>query len=305
MVRARIQFEMVHDKLLEEASLSRFRLLILPNIAALSDEQCAQLKTFVEAGGALIATYETSLYNEWGEKRNNFGLASLFGVSYDGDEGPKVNSYLSLGAHAEEESPLLKGFEGAYRIISGEYRVKTSPASNGDQDPLLLIPDFPWLPMEEVYARPDPVKETGVFTKKVGKGQVIYFPSDLDRTYWRCLDRDLFMLLRNAIDAAGEPGKVLKVEGLGIVDLALWTQRDSMTLHLVNLTNPMYTKGPASEIFPISEQRVTMMVPDKRPVKKAHLLVNEKILSFEQNDGIISFIVPSVEIHEVVALDFE
>ena len=46
--------------------LAAFKTLILPNIAALSDGQCAQLREFVERGGGLVATYETSLYDESG-----------------------------------------------------------------------------------------------------------------------------------------------------------------------------------------------------------------------------------------------
>ena len=41
LVEARIPFEMVHDRLLDAAHVDRFKLLILPNIAALSDAQCA------------------------------------------------------------------------------------------------------------------------------------------------------------------------------------------------------------------------------------------------------------------------
>src|SRR3989442_15531356 len=39
LIEARIPFEMVHDRLLDAEHLGRFRTLILPNIAALSDEQ--------------------------------------------------------------------------------------------------------------------------------------------------------------------------------------------------------------------------------------------------------------------------
>ena len=38
LVEARIPFEMVHDRLLDAEHLAPFQTLILPNIAALSDE---------------------------------------------------------------------------------------------------------------------------------------------------------------------------------------------------------------------------------------------------------------------------
>ena len=81
LIEARIPFEMVHDRLLDAEHVDQFKTLILPNIAALSDEQCRQLRAFVDRGGSLVATYETSLYDEWGAKRADFGLADLFGVS--------------------------------------------------------------------------------------------------------------------------------------------------------------------------------------------------------------------------------
>ena len=59
----------------------------MPNIAALSDAQCDQLRKFVESGGSLVATFETSLYDEEGKPRSNFGLTDLFGVSFDNGGG--------------------------------------------------------------------------------------------------------------------------------------------------------------------------------------------------------------------------
>ena len=79
LTEARIPFEMVHDQKLDDPLTRHLRVPILPNIACLSDAQCAQLSAFVHRGGALIATLETSLYDERGRRRPDFGLASLFG----------------------------------------------------------------------------------------------------------------------------------------------------------------------------------------------------------------------------------
>ncbi|HEV2324671.1 MAG TPA: alpha-amylase family protein, partial [Terracidiphilus sp.] len=97
LTESRIPFEMVHDRLLDTTHLAPYKSLILPNIAALSDAQCAQLRDFVAGGGSLIGTYETSLYDENGEQRKNFGLSDLFGVDWTGkSEGPMQNSYIRL-----------------------------------------------------------------------------------------------------------------------------------------------------------------------------------------------------------------
>src|SRR5262249_46683741 len=74
MIEARVPFEMVHDRLLDAEHLAAFKTLLLPNLAALSRAQCDQLRSFVERGGSVIATHETSLYDEWGVQQPDFGL---------------------------------------------------------------------------------------------------------------------------------------------------------------------------------------------------------------------------------------
>lgn len=48
-MEARVPFDMVHDLLLDEEHLSRYRVLILSNIAALSDRRCKQLADYVRS----------------------------------------------------------------------------------------------------------------------------------------------------------------------------------------------------------------------------------------------------------------
>jgi beta-galactosidase GanA len=103
LIEARIPFEMVHDRLLDAAHLAAFKVLILPNIAALSDLQCRQIREFVERGGSVVATYETSLYDEWGVRRPDFGLASLFRrvLRRRHVDARMMNSYLRLESDPE------------------------------------------------------------------------------------------------------------------------------------------------------------------------------------------------------------
>jgi hypothetical protein len=307
LVEARIPFEMVHDRLLDAAHLDSFRTLILPNIAALSTAQCEQLRDFVMRGGRIVATHETSLYDEWGVRRKDFGLASLFGVSFDGSlEGPMTNSYLTLEKDPAtgQYHPLLSGFEDATRIINGVHRVRVHQTESGVAAPLTLVPSYPDLPMEAVFPRPVKTKEPGVYIRQVGGGRVVYFPFDLDRTFWEVLDADHSKLLRNAVLWASDEMQPLTVKGPGLLDVSIWRQKESMTVHLVNLTNPMAMKGPVREIIPLSRQQLRITVPAGRHIKNAHLLVAGKEVPYKQDRNIIQLDVPSIDLHEVVALDF-
>ena len=95
LIDARMPFEMVHDRMLDAERIGRFKLLLLPNIAALSDAQCGQLRDYVRKGGSIVATYETSLYDEWGKRRADFGLADLFGVSFQAQPRRSDPEFLS------------------------------------------------------------------------------------------------------------------------------------------------------------------------------------------------------------------
>ena len=97
LVEARVPFEMVHEAFLTPERLDRFKLLILADTAALSDAQCQAIRDFVKRGGSLLATFASSLFDEIGTRRNDFGLADVFGVSFAGQiDGPMQNSYLHL-----------------------------------------------------------------------------------------------------------------------------------------------------------------------------------------------------------------
>jgi hypothetical protein len=307
LIEARIPFEMVHDRLLDPAHIGQFKVLILPNIAALSTQQCSQIREYVSRGGSIVATHETSLYDEWGARRADFGLADLFGASFDGRLDARMqNSYLLLESDRAtgKRHPVLAGLEDADRIINGVSRVYTRPHDASPNSPLTLIPSYPDLPMEEVYPRVLKTDTPEVYVRELGKGRVVYFPWDIDRTFWEVLAVDHGKLLRNAVDwAANEPRPVV-VTGPGLLDVTVWRQKSSMTVHLVNLTNPMMMKGPIREFIPTPPQQVTIRLPEGQRARKVQLLVSGQSPRVREANGSISLTIPSILDHEVVAVDF-
>jgi len=309
LIEARVPFEMIHDRLLDAEHLAPFKTLILPNLAALSDAQCAQLREFVARGGGLIATSETSLYDEWGVKRKDFGLADLFGVSFGGKtEGPMHNAYVRLEHDAAHGHPLLRGLEEAPRIVHGVWRVEVAPREKFPAAPLTLVPSYPDLPMEKVFPRQPRTDIPQVFLREMagtgtGRGRVAYFPWDIDRTFWEVLNPDHGKLLANAVAWATNEPALLTVIGPGVLDVTLWRQKTSLTVHLVNLTNPMMMKGPIREVIPVGAQRVRLQLPDGIRVRAVKLLVANTTPETQQSGNSLEVTVPSIAEHEVVAID--
>jgi hypothetical protein len=303
LVESRIPFEMVHDRLLDTTHLAQYATLILPNLAALSDTQCDQLRAFVKNGGNLIATHETSLYDEWGVRRSNFGLADLFGVDWTGKvEGPMLNSYIRLEHDALPQHMLFTGLEDAPRVIHGVSRIEVAPRERFAEVPLTLIPSYPDLPMEKVYPR-TPKTDISCLYLRQKAGRVAYFPFDIDRTFWEVLCADHLKLLRNTVLWANTEAPVVEVDGHGFVDVTVWRNAGSITIHLVNLTNPMTMKGPYRDFFPIGAQTLKLRLPSGVRATHARLLVADRSVAFDVSGSVLTVTVPSVLDHEVVAID--
>jgi len=304
LVEARMPFDLVHEALLTPERLDPYKLLILADAAALSDAQCAAIRDYVGRGGSVLATFATSLFDEIGVRRADFGLADLFGVSFNGRiDGPMHNSYLSLdrdgpaGRHA-----ILRGLEDTPRIVNGVFRVDVRPTQSFPS-PLTLIPSYPDLPMEDVYPRVPHTDTRELYLRDLGRSRIVYFPWDIDRTFWDVMAVDHLQLLKNAVSWAINEPPLVEIEGSGVLDVTAWRQQASTTVHIVNLTNPMMMKGPLRETMPVGPLTVHVRLPhDVRPAR-VKLLTAGTTVPARVADGRLRVTVPSVEVHEVIAID--
>jgi hypothetical protein len=93
------------------------------------------------------------------------------------------------------------------------------------------------------------------------------------------------------------------VTGAGTLDVTVWRQKDSMTVHLVNLTNPMMMKGPIREFIPTPPQQVTVRLPAGLKARKVQLLVSRQTARVREAGESVTLTIPSILDHEVVAID--
>jgi len=215
------------------------------------------------------------------------------------------NSYLAIQRDPLTRvfHPLVAGLEDTGRIINGANRVKVDATVPQTSPILTLIESYPDLPMEMVWPRVPDSDIPQVYARNFGAGRVVYFPWDIDRSFWEVLNVDHGRLIANAVRWATNEDQPVTVSGPGVLDVTVWEQKRSMTVHLVNLTNPMMMKGPIRELLPVGEQTVRVRIPEGRTMQRVHLLRAGAQPEFRCVDRSLEVRVPSVLDHEVVAID--
>ncbi len=78
LLQSKIPFDIIFDGHVRD--LRKYKVLVVADQDALSDEQAAAIRAFVEAGGGLVATGSTSMLTEWRLRRGRFALADVFGI---------------------------------------------------------------------------------------------------------------------------------------------------------------------------------------------------------------------------------
>ncbi|MVA74472.1 family 10 glycosylhydrolase [Auraticoccus sp. F435] len=297
LVEARIPFEYVADEKLSLQRLEGIRVLVLPHAAELTAQQVAVVEAFVAAGGSLVAAFDSGLPPTTATDRAS--LAGLLGVRVVEDvRGPVKNNYISLCG----EHPVNRGFEGAQRIVGGT-RLLGVEAADDAEVVFRFVPDYPDLPMEEVYPRPGTARPAVVARTHPSGGRTVHLAFDIGHIYWDALQSDHGRLIANAVGwALGEQGAGVRVEGAGLVDVAVRTGTDEVAVAVVNLTNPMAMRGQNRETIPLPPQTVSVRLPDGVRTAEAELVVAGTPAPVEVVDGFARVRVEGVELLEVVHL---
>lgn len=263
----------------------RFGVIVLPNVGALSDEQIGHVKAFVEAGGSVIATGETSSATREGTARGELALGSLFGVHraegshggigpIDADiESSSRHTYLRLSPELRdgvlgpkdttapsekgERHPILAGLEETDTLPFGGYL----PVMRVDDDVDVLatyIPDFPIFPPETSWMR-TPHTDTPALTVKShpGGGKLIWFAADIDRCFARDDQFEHALLIANAVRySLGDALKVTVSGGRGVITAEHYRQGDRHILHLNNRLLLSRVPGRQYDLVPIGPVEV-------------------------------------------------
>jgi len=329
LIRDRIPYLPVNADYIDRDA-SKFSVLILPNFGSITDSQVEMIRRFVKGGGGLIATGESTLYNESGDYRPDYALGDLFGTHTDNQHktnsgrtlrrtaSETLHTYLRLtpelrknvdGPHAGIEPDItgkrhdiLQGFEET-DILSYGGMLESIVTEPKTEVLMTFIPQFPIYPPETSWMREPKTDIPGLIINTLpSQSRIAFMPADIDRQFGRYNLPDHGNLLANIIRWASKDTIPLKIEGPGLAEYNIYSQPGRLILHIVNLTSAGTWRQPVDEYIPIGPIKVSIKLSGDVTGKTIRLLVSNKTLTATQEKGWLNFTVSSISDHEVAVI---
>ncbi|MEA3400922.1 MAG: beta-galactosidase trimerization domain-containing protein [Armatimonadota bacterium] len=286
LAERQILHSVLYEQHLEEDDLAEYQVIILPNAAHLSAPACDRLREFVEAGGLLVASFESTLFEPHGQRREDFALADVLGVSWRDTIGKNGNG-MDVRRGLLMTDPELTG--GIANISIGAAHCLVE-AQEGTQ---VLATSAGYGGHEEGLP--------GVTLHAFGDGEAVYFAEDIGTGYWSrpyLWTRDLFagLVLRRR--------PPLEVDGPSVLYMNALRAADHLRVHLLNLpfaTNRMMNRNAMAtieEVLPVFG--VEVVVRDSSFSHARTIIAEEELETARRSDGSLSVTVPRVDDHEIV-----
>ena len=319
--RSHILVDFLFDEQLTIDELCKYPLLFLSNSTCLTDEQCEQIRKYVEDGGTLIATYETSLMDELGRARDNFALADVLGVNYS------VGTFVHEGRHPWQIAPK-KGItcvphdadlkaEFGYLIVFAATDCEIVLRPESDTTVLATKSTYQISPPGDMRAadrgfacfRPGEnydSTEPAVTVNRFGKGRAFYIAADVGGGYVHNPYPLLKRLVVNLVRRTQVPIEFDAPQAIEVT--AAFRDSGELMIHLLN--NPMPFIPPSisgehistycyhEEIVPVRD--VGIKVNDMK-IESATMPLQSCTLEAGQDATYV--LVPEVKLHEVVLLE--
>jgi hypothetical protein len=303
---AHVPFDIISTRVLDEAvgENGRYRVLILPTLACMSEDEAAAMRRFVESGGSVVATFETSLYDRRGIRREGFLLSDLWGATYTGVTqssmaGPE-EGYKQVYMEISERHPILQESAGTSVLpMGGDYCV-VSAAKEADV-PLTLSAPFIVFPEGFSYPkRPASEDPLVVIREHESGGRTLYFSGRPGALYHTMPYPDLGYLIANAVTWAADGVLPVYVEGPPSLQVSIRTQPNRRLVHLINLTG-----GDRffQELVPLRDVKVAVPLEEGEDVQRVYRLSDGVDLAFDCEDRRCQVTVPEIMDYDVVVFE--
>ncbi|OWK44547.1 beta-galactosidase trimerization domain-containing protein [Fimbriiglobus ruber] len=326
-VEEHLPVNVIADWNLTDADLAKYKVLILPNTACLDDTQAAAVARFVRNGGGLVASLDTSLFDEFGTPRKGFALGEVFGIEYRGpavsSQGAKedldVNFAKSIGPDYWEKRKSVFDFRQDAGSFLNQGKMKTYV---GDQPVTFKGPALrvaagtgtKTVGTMRAKSTAGAAEYPAVVTNTYGKGRVVYLASGLDAGYYSYSYPYQRLVLKHAIGwAAGDATPPMTVEAPMCVHATLMRQvkdGERLVAHLFSDLNTTAHHALPQDDVPLREEAVPIhdiaitFAPQYR-FKSVHLEPGGKALEMQKTATGTRVVVPRLDVHAMVVGELE
>ena len=290
------------------ATLSQYKVLILPNAACLSEKAAAAIREFVRAGGGIVSLHESSLYNEFADRRDDFALTDVFGAHFKGKEDfsarwpnyPKTTEiYLGIAGadlHPISDDPVIRSNyrRGSDRLQYIGWMTNVEPAEGAKKlGRRLAVPkEWPFM-----------------LLNNFGGGRSVYFAADTGQAYFIAPYQYQRRLIANSVRwAAGGNASPITIDAPLCVQAAFYSQ-DNPRRTLIHLLNELNTQANRAipennppqreEIIPIRDIKITTA----NPITSAFQEPAHQPLQWQNKDGKAIIAVPSLGVHSIIVIE--
>jgi hypothetical protein len=328
-IEEHLMLSVINDWNLNPTDLALFKVLVLPNTACLDDAQVATIEQFVASGGGLVASLDTSLFDEFGNPRDHFALQKVLGVKHSGlmapsrlerDERKSIdeNFARSIGPDYWEKRKNIFKFKHVTDsfLNRGKMPLYLGATSVSFKGPAVqvLVQD----PAARVVGtlRPkssgDSTEFPGVVAHTYGRGRVVYLAGGFDAAYFLYAYPYQRLILKNAIEwVASAPAPIL-VEAPMCVHATAMRQLtkagERLIVHLYSDLNTTAFHALPNDDVPLHEevvpiQGIRVAFSSRYRLGRVHLEPEGQELVVERTDALTRVSVPRLEVHSMVVAE--
>lgn len=236
-----------------EDLLQRYDAVILADVNAMSDSQCAMLDAFVESGGRLIASGMTATANERRMPRKTFGLESL------GADEIVEKKTLQSAIFLLDETNVWKQCRKSQIdcIVPGQY-VVVGNAKVDAKTYLQLVPDQPFGPPEICYSKEES-DIAGIYERDYGQGKTVHIPFAIGTFYYQYGYENSYIFLEDVLEhIAGV--RSIAPNLTPMCEVVVTNKEKEQMIHLINLSGS-FGKDNYAKALPIYDIQLHLSVP--------------------------------------------
>lgn len=197
LLEGHIPYDFIPDDQLTAERLGRYRVVVLPNVRCLTDAETGLLREYVRGGGALLATFATSLHDAQGAARPDFALADVFGCSFTGASADtRKDTYQFV---AQPDHPLVAPDSGGTELLLNYGRTLLCRAAANTKVICTHVPTVNNQPPEKAWVESWAREFPTVVEHPFGTGRCIYFANQPDQNTYDMGHPDMRLLLERAV----------------------------------------------------------------------------------------------------------